>query len=155
MAGVPCWNEKWFSSQEVIVDTSPIYIEPSRPTGCWFKGWTLNGTDVIDITKYKVTTITTFKPVYNFPSSTFTVKFMSSNGKTVLSTQTVKYGQSPNNVTPDTDTVSGSGWTGFFRGWSTTKNNTNDISQDYASVRNMAVNRDLILYPIYNPTIIA
>lgn len=105
-----------------ITTTSIAYgsslLPPTPPTieGKTFKGWS-DGTGLVDLNTYKALKNTTLTAVYEANKYTVTFK----NGDTVLSTQTVEYG---NNATAPAVTP-GTGYT--FAGWDKSlKNITED-----------------------------
>lgn len=69
--------------------SAPNYNVPAK-TGYTFKGWTIDGKNVIDFETYKFTKNVKLKPYYEINKYIVTFK----NGEEILETQTVDYGAS-------------------------------------------------------------
>ncbi|MBQ8451587.1 MAG: InlB B-repeat-containing protein [Clostridia bacterium] len=82
---------------------------PANPskTGYTFNGWTLNGTDIVNVANTSITGNTTF--IAKFTINSYTVTFKYEN--TTLSTQTVNYGSSATDVNATSTTYK------VFNGW--------------------------------------
>lgn len=76
-------------STEVVQHNNYIVNIPTSPTktGYTFLGWTINGTDVVDVVTYKVVADVTFSPLFEI--NVYTVTFKQDN--TVLGTKQVEY----------------------------------------------------------------
>ena len=122
-----------------IVNTqSVIYggyaTEPATPTktGYLFKGWSINGTDIVTIASTVITANTTFVALWD---KTYTVTYYNEDNATVYDTDTIVSGNALVDVlyTPTSQNTK-------FAGWSLDKRNI--IASDYT------VTSDIALYPI-------
>ena len=114
-----------------IVEKNAKPTAPSNPTKAnhTFAGWSVDGVNPIDVSKYTVTENVTFTAIFRI--HTYTVTF--NNGNTTLSTQTIehgKYASKPNDPTK-TNYV--------FVGWSIDGTNTVNVS-NYAVTGNVTFN---------------
>lgn len=100
-------NEE-YNKQIVVKDN--FAVEPEAPTkdNSTFKGWSVNGIDVVDVSSYEITGNTTF--VALFELNTFDVSFMVE--EEAYRTESVTYGSYANIPTPPTKEHY------VFKGWS-------------------------------------
>jgi len=92
-------------SQLVTKNTSPILPKTPIKAGFVFIGWSLDGTEIVDLSNYIITEHTTFIAV--FRADKFTVTFK--NGDNILTTQQVDNGGFA--VAPEFDSDTFLGWT--------------------------------------------
>ena len=92
-----------------VVTANGEATAPANPskTGYTFNGWTLNGTDILNVANTSITENTTFIAKFTINSYTVTFKYED----TTLSTQTVNYGSSATNVNATSTTYK------VFNGW--------------------------------------
>lgn len=115
-----------FIAEGKTLDTQIVekYGKPTAPanptkTNYVFVGWSVDGTNTVDISQYIISENTTFTAIFTI--QTFTVTFK--NGDTTVSTQVINYGDyatAPKNPTK-ADSI--------FVGWSLDGYNTVDISK--------------------------
>lgn len=100
-------NEDVYNEQLVIKDS--FAVAPNNPTlpSCDFVGWTINGTDVINLSTYKITNHTTFKAKF---SQWATVQFKYENQ--IINTQNVSLNKYANDVSVQSTDKK------VFKGWS-------------------------------------
>ena len=98
-------DDEQIDSILVVKNNSPNYNVTPNKTGYVFLGWSINGTDIVDISTYKVTETTTFIAVFRADKFTATFK----NGDSVVDTQQVTNGGYA--TIPNFDTETFMGWT--------------------------------------------
>ena len=128
-----------FNDGTNIVNTQSVNYgsypaEPVAPTktGYLFKGWSLNGTDIVTVSNTVITQATTFIAVWD---KTYIVTYYNADNTTVYDTDTIVSGNALEDVsyTPTTQNTK-------FVGWSLDKQTV--IASDYT------VTSDIALYPI-------
>ena len=86
-------------------------VEPDEPTktGYTFKGWSLNGTDIVTVSSTPITAETTFIAVWE--QITYTVTYYDSDKITVLDSDVVPYGEyTSTTVSPNKENRKFMGW---------------------------------------------
>lgn len=111
-------NGEIFTTQYVTNNQTATTVDTPTLFGHTFKGWSLDGTNVIETTTYPITANTTFYAV--FEEIKCTITFMVDD--TVFNQQIVGYGQGITTPTNPTKTNY------KFLGWSTDKTNVAQIS---------------------------
>lgn len=111
-------NGEIFTTQYVTNNQTATTVDTPTLFGHTFKGWSLDGTNVIETTTYPITANTTFYAV--FEEIKCTITFMVDD--TVFNQQIVGYGQGITTPTNPTKTNYN------FLGWSTDKTNVAQIS---------------------------
>lgn len=163
-----------------IVERNKNPYSPGTPSksGMVFKGWTLNGNDVVDITTYKVTANTTFIAKFKYDMSgnyTLTMPFAKKvysykldfsivNNQVTIGTIYLPYNNAGNmyvqssSVSGTTLTIVvsiGSEYNQAYSGKSTLTFNFNEDTGTWAvsNVKNELGSGGGLMYPIYDPTI--
>lgn len=114
-------NGEIFTTQYVTNNQTPTSVDTPTLFGHTFKGWSLDGTNVIETSTYAITSNTTFYAV--FEEIKCTITFVVDDN--TYNTQVIKYGEGITTPTNPTKTNY------KFLGWSLDKTNIAQISPAY------------------------
>ena len=127
-------DEQTHNSQ--IIASGNFASEPTEPTkiGYTFKGWSLDGQNIVNLNSTPITSTTTFIAIFEI--NTYTVTFDTGDTNTTT-TQQVNYNSSP--VEPTVPTKDGY----EFEYWTLNK-------EDMVNVTDIAITENTIFYAVYS-----